>query len=88
MPIRLRIFFPGLLLLLALAVGTEVVALHRSTAQAPLQASRPVVVRKSAHASRPPKTVRPMSGRPSVSPARPKFFSPHKNVPTNLRNEE
>ena len=55
----LKIVFAGLLLLLVLALGTEVVALHRG-ALAPVSLSaHPVVVRKVLNPAEHPKTVQP-----------------------------
>ncbi|MBO2010950.1 hypothetical protein [Hymenobacter negativus] len=68
MRILLKILLSSLLLVLIIAVGTEVVALHR-TALSPLdQHAPPVVVRKSTTAPIPLKTVRPVLGH------RPSFF--------------
>ncbi|ALW86054.1 hypothetical protein AUC43_13720 [Hymenobacter sedentarius] len=50
----------GLLLLLAVALGTEVVALHRSQGPGAPKPAAPVVVRKAPHPHAPPKTVRPV----------------------------
>ena len=58
MRILLKILLGSLLLVLLVALGTEVVALHRSALAVPDQAPPPVVVRKSATALVPPKTVR------------------------------
>jgi hypothetical protein len=66
--ILLKILLSSLLLVLIIAVGTEVVALHRSTLPPAGQASPPVVVRKSTTAPMPLKTVRPVPGHP------PSFF--------------
>ena len=55
----LKIVFAGLLLLLVLALGTEVVALHRE-ALAPVSLSvHPVVVRKALNSVEHPKMVQP-----------------------------
>ena len=59
MRILLKIAITGLLLLLMVALGTEVVALHRGAlAPVPLSA-HPVVVRKVLNSAEYPKTVRP-----------------------------
>ena len=59
MRILLKIITAGLLLLLVLALGTEVVALHHG-AQAPVPLSaHPVVVRKALNPAEHPKTVQP-----------------------------
>ena len=59
MRILLKIAITGLLLLLVVALGTEVVALHRG-ALAPVPLStHPVVVRKVLNSAEHPKTVRP-----------------------------
>ena len=63
MRIVLKILFTCLLLVLAVALGTEVAALHRAALPIPARVLPPVVVRKAAYASTPPKTVRPLSGR-------------------------
>jgi len=49
--------------LLAMAVGTQVVAVRHSSVAALLPPAAPVVVRKSAHANSLPKTVRAVPGR-------------------------
>ena len=51
-PVRmlLRFLFAGLLLVLLVALGTEVAALHRRSRPVPDQPAAPVVVRKSAAA--------------------------------------
>jgi len=67
----LKFLFTGLLLLLLVALGTEVVALRRSAAPAQGPASPPVV-RKRAHPTAPPKTVRPVPRRPVPVHATPK----------------
>ena len=61
MRILLKIVVIGLLLALAVAVGTEVAALHRNALASPLPnpTAAPVVVRKAAHADILPKTVCP-----------------------------
>jgi hypothetical protein len=59
MRILLKIITAGLLLLLVLALGTEVAALHRG-ALAPVSLSaHPVVVRKALNSAEHPKTVHP-----------------------------
>ncbi|MGY3087335.1 hypothetical protein ACVWYF_000361 [Hymenobacter sp. UYAg731] len=87
----LKILLGSLLLVLIVALGTEVVALHRSALPLPAQTALPgttppVVVRKSPTAPMPPKTVRPVVvvvHRPP--PARPrKAAAPvHHNAPAN-----
>ena len=57
MRILLRILIGGLLLVLAVALGAEVVALHRATL-APAVPAAPVVVRKAPGDLRPAKSVR------------------------------
>ena len=52
-----------MLLMLAVALGTEVVALHRNQAPGSTKSAPPVVVRKAAHAPALPKTVRPVRPR-------------------------
>lgn len=54
----LKILLGSLLLMLLVALGTEVVALHRNTLPLPGQTAPPMVVRKSTTAPMPPKTVR------------------------------
>ena len=54
----LKVLLCGLLLMLAVALGTEVVALHRSQEPSSSKSAPPVVVRKAAHATALPKTVR------------------------------
>ncbi|GAB3588371.1 hypothetical protein [Hymenobacter daeguensis] len=68
MRILLKILLSSLLLVLIIAVGTEVVALHRGPVPPLDQTAAPVVVRKSTTAPMPPKTVRPVLGH------RPSFF--------------
>ena len=58
MRILLIILFTGLLLMLVVAVGAEVVALHRGPASGPPSPTTPIVVRKAIHAVTPLKTVR------------------------------
>ena len=60
-PVRilLKILFTGLLLLLLVALGTEVVALHRASAPEPPYPTAPVLVRKAVGPAAPFKTVRP-----------------------------
>ena len=62
----LKLLVTGLFLLLLVAVGTEVAALHPGGAPA-LAAPRPALVRKAAPASAPVKTVRlvPRTPRPA-----------------------
>ena len=57
----LKILLSGLLLVLLVALGTEVVALHRSALPLFAQTAPPVVVRKSTTVPMPPKTVRPVA---------------------------
>jgi hypothetical protein len=57
----LKLLLGSLLLVLIVALGTEVVALHRSALPLPDQGNPPVVVRKSTTAPMPPKTVRPVA---------------------------
>ena len=64
MRILLKILLGSLLLVLIVALGTEVVALHRSALPLPSQTAQPVVVRKSPTAPMPPKTVRPVAAAP------------------------
>ncbi|GAB3728282.1 hypothetical protein GCM10027594_10370 [Hymenobacter agri] len=61
----LRFLFISLLLVLAVAVGTEVAALHRKTRPAAGPAVTPVVVRKSTVMPMPHKTVHTVSHRAS-----------------------
>ena len=58
MRILLIILFTGLLLMLVVAVGTEVVALHRGPVSVPSSSTTPIVVRKAIHTVTPLKTVR------------------------------
>ena len=60
MRILLKILLSSLLLVLIIAVGTEVVALHRNALSPLDQTTPPVVVRKSTTAPVPLKTVRPV----------------------------
>ena len=83
----LKILLGSLLLVLIVALGTEVVALHRSALPLPAQTTLPgttppVVVRKSLTAPMPPKTVRPLAAR-QPPPTRPrKAAAPvHHNAP-------
>lgn len=62
MRILLKILLSSLLLVLVIAVGTEVVALHRNALPPPNQTTPTVVVRKSTTAPVPLKTVRPVIG--------------------------
>ena len=57
----LKFIMAGLLLVLAVALGTEVAALHRL---APPQTAGPVVVRKATHRPAPIKIVRPVPPHP------------------------
>ena len=59
MRILLKILISGLLLLLVLAVGTEVVALHRQARPAVAHLAHPIVVRKALNPAERPKTVQP-----------------------------
>ena len=59
MRILLKILISGLLLLLVLAVGTEVVALHRRARPTVAPLAHPIVVRKVLNPAEHPKTVRP-----------------------------
>ncbi|MBU6121681.1 hypothetical protein [Hymenobacter siberiensis] len=80
----LKILLGSLLLLLLVALGTEVVALHRSALPLPGLTAPPMVVRKSTTAPMPPKTVRlvvahhssPIKTRESALPA-------HNKAPAN-----
>ena len=74
MRILLIVLLAGLLLLLSVAVGTEVVALHRADAPDTLAATPPVLVRKAPAARQPRKSVRVLSHR-----AARKVFHPHQN---------
>ncbi|MBF9140645.1 hypothetical protein [Hymenobacter properus] len=56
----MKILVPGLLLVLAAAVGAEVVALHRAALPASAPLAAPVVVRKAPDLLPPPKLVRPL----------------------------
>lgn len=58
MRILLIILFTGLLLMLMVAVGAEVVALRRGSAPVPSSPTKPIVVRKAIHTVTPLKTVR------------------------------
>ena len=55
----LKILFTGLLLLLVLAIGAEVVALHRSALAPTVHPAHPLVVRKAFNSTEPAKTVQP-----------------------------
>lgn len=80
----LKILLGSLLLVLLVALGTEVVALHRSALPLPGQTAPPMVVRKSTTAPMPPKTVRLVVVH-SPLPARPRNAAvpvPH-NAPAN-----
>ena len=55
----LKIVFAGLLLLLVVALGTEVVALHRGALTPVPLSTHPVVVRKALYLAKHPKTVQP-----------------------------
>jgi hypothetical protein len=70
----LKILLASLLLVLIVALGTEVVALHRIAL--PAQTAPPVVVRKSTTAPMPPKRVRQVVIHLPQSP------KPHKAVPS------
>jgi hypothetical protein len=63
--ILLKILVPGLLLVLAAAVGAEVVALHRAALPAPGPLVAPVVVRKAPDLLPPPKLVRTLPKPPA-----------------------
>ncbi|WP_210515156.1 hypothetical protein [Hymenobacter terricola] len=80
----LKFLLTSLLLVLVVAVGAEVVALHRSTLLHPLQAAPTVVVRKAAYPTTPPKTVRPVPGPPPASTSRHKAPAlAHKKSPAS-----
>lgn len=61
MHILLKIFVTGLLLVLLVALGAEVTALHHSPPPDTRHMAAPVVVRKSISAPMPLKTVRPVA---------------------------
>lgn len=63
MRILLKILLGSLLLVLIMALGTEVVALYHSALPLPTKTAPPVVVRKSPTTLMPPKTVRPVVAR-------------------------
>ena len=67
----LKILFGSLLLVLIMALGTEVVALYHHALPLPAKTAPPVVVRKSPMALMPPKTVRPVVAHQSP-PAQPR----------------
>ncbi|GAB3847388.1 hypothetical protein GCM10028822_08740 [Hymenobacter terrigena] len=76
----LKILLSSLLLVLLVALGTEVVALHRIAL--PGQTTPPVVVRKSTTAPMPPKTVRPVAiRRPPPTKLRKAALLPHNKAP-------
>ncbi|MCC3152491.1 hypothetical protein Q3A66_05590 [Hymenobacter sp. BT770] len=77
----LKVLLCGLLLLLAVALGTEVVALHRSQVPGSPKPAAPVVVRKAPHAHAPPKTVRQVK-EPTKKPANIPPSKSHKKAPT------
>ena len=81
MRILLKILLSSLLLVLIIAVGTEVAALHRNDLPPPDSTAPPVVVRKSTTAPVPLKVVRPVMGHP------PAFFwlrkGPKPKAPAN-----
>lgn len=58
MRILLIILFTGLLLMLVVAVGVEVMALHHGSAPVPSSPTTPIVVRKAINTVTPLKTVR------------------------------
>ena len=60
MRILLKILISGLLCLLVLALGKEVVALHRTSETALVHHACPVVVRMVANPAEHPKTVQPV----------------------------
>ena len=55
----LKILFTGLLLLLVLAIGAEVAALHRGALAPTAHPAPPLVVRKAFNSTEPAKTVQP-----------------------------
>jgi hypothetical protein len=79
--ILLKILLSSLVLVLILALGTEVVALHRNALPPPDPDTPPVVVRKSATAPEPPKTVR------VVGPHPPAFFFLRKHYKTKQQHK-
>ena len=80
----LKILLSGLLLVLLVALGTEVVALHRSAPALLAQAAPPVVVRKSTTAPMPPKMVRPVAThRPPPTKLRKAAVPTHNKAPAN-----
>ena len=81
MRILLKILLSSLLLVLIVALGTEVVALHRNALPPPAPGTPPVVVRKSSTAPEPPKTVR------AVGPHPPAFFFLRKHYKTNPQHK-
>ena len=85
MRILLKILFGSLLLVLVVALGTEVVALHRSALPLPAQTSPPVVVvRKSTTVPMPPKMVRTVAThRPAPTKLRKATLPVHNKAPAN-----
>ncbi|GAB2871631.1 hypothetical protein [Hymenobacter ruber] len=80
----LKLLLGSLLLVLLVALGTEVVALHRSAPALLAQTAPPVVVRKSTTAPAPPKTVRPVVvHRPSPLKLRKAVTPAHNKAPAN-----
>ncbi|MDB5268923.1 MAG: hypothetical protein JWP58_1963 [Hymenobacter sp.] len=78
----LKILLGSLLLVLLVALGTEVVALHRIAL--PNQSVSPVVVRKSTTAPMPPKTVRPVvTHHPPPAKPRKTALPVHNKAPAN-----
>ncbi|MBH8569148.1 hypothetical protein KB206_09660 [Microvirga sp. STS02] len=78
----LKILLGSLLLVLIVALGTEVVALHR-IAPALTAQTAPVVVRKSTTAPVPPKTVRPVATHRPPCKLRKTALPIHHNAPAN-----
>lgn len=81
MRILLKILLTGLLLVLVVALGTEVVALHHTALPALL--GPPVVVRKSATAAVPPKSVRRLAWPKPAHTAHKSISTLHKKAPAN-----
>ncbi|GAB3865815.1 hypothetical protein GCM10028824_05270 [Hymenobacter segetis] len=80
----LKLLLGSLLLVLIVALGTEVVALHRSALPLPTQTTSPVVVRKSTTAPMPPKMVRPVADhRPPPTKLRKAALPVHDKAPAN-----
>ena len=76
----LKILLTGLLLVLVVALGTEVAALHRNALPALL--GPPVVVRKSAAVATVPKTVRRLVAGPrQARPFQKRICKLHQNAP-------